>query len=181
MHYVILYLVGIISCGKFVFPQKFDGTSDNLYSFFFQFHIACQLNKWPENQKEFWLGQCLEGPALLYINGLLQHETFCQSATFDILQQALYQRFQPSLYSYKEAFYERKLFEGETVTAYGLDLKRLASKAYPDQLIHDLQPLIIKQFIYGLCIKGWSNHVLFHCPQSIHRDYRDCFRKENFQ
>ena len=65
-------------------------------------------------------------------------------------------------------FYIRKLFEGETVTAYGLDLKRLALKAYPDQLIQDLQPLIIKQFIYGLGIKGWSNNVLFHCPQSIH-------------
>ena len=59
-----------------MYPQKFDGTSDNLDSFFVQFHIACKLNKWPENQKAFWLGQCLEGPALLYINGLLQHETF---------------------------------------------------------------------------------------------------------
>ena len=40
----------------------------------------------------------------LYINGLLQHETFCQSASIDILQQALYQRFEPSLHSYIEAF-----------------------------------------------------------------------------
>ena len=158
-----------MSCGKFVCPQKFDGTSDNLDSFFVQVHIAYQLNKWPKNQKSFWLGQCLEGPALLYINGLLQHETFCQSATFDILHQALYQRFEPSLHSYIEAFYKRKLFEGETVTAYGWDLKRLALKEYRDQLIQDLQPLIIKQFIYGLSIKGWSKHVLFHCPQSIHK------------
>ena len=93
-----------MSCGKFDYPQKFDGTSDNLDSFFVQFNIACQLNKWPVNQKAYWLGQCLEGPALLYINGLLQHETFCQSATFDILQQALYQRFEPSQHRYIEVF-----------------------------------------------------------------------------
>ena len=93
-----------MSCGKFVYPQKFGGTSYNLESFFVQFNIACQLNKWPVNQKAYWLGQCLEGPALLYINGLLQHETFCQSATFDILQQALYQRFEPSQHSYIEVF-----------------------------------------------------------------------------
>ena len=115
-----------MSCGNFVYLQRFDGTSDNLDSFFVQFHIACQLSKWQENQKALLLGQRLEGPALLYINGLLQHETFCQSATFDILQQALYQRFEPSLHSYIEAFYKRKLFEGETVTAYGRDLKSLA-------------------------------------------------------
>ena len=116
----------------------------------------------------------------MYINGLLQHEIFCQSATFDSLQQALYQRFEPSLHSYIEAFYERKLFEGETVTAYGWDLKRLALKAYPDQLIQGLQPLIIKWFIYGLCIKGWSNHVLFHCPQSIREAIETAIGRRTF-
>ena len=69
---------------------------------------SSQLNKWPENQKAYWLGQCLESPAILYINGLLQHETLCQPASFDILQQALYQIFEPSLHSYIEAFYKRK-------------------------------------------------------------------------
>ena len=44
--------------GNFVYPQKFDGTSDNFDFFLVQFNIACQLNKWPENQKAFWLGQC---------------------------------------------------------------------------------------------------------------------------
>ena len=169
-----------MSCGYFVYLQKFDGTSDNLDSFYVQFHIACQLNKWPENQKALLLGQCLEGPALLYINGLLQHETFCQSATFDSLQQALYQRFEPSLQSYIETFYKRKLFEGETVTAYGWDLRRLALKANPDQLIQDLQPLIIKRFIYGLGIKGWSNYVLFHCPQSIHEAIETAIGRKTF-
>ena len=169
-----------MSNGNFVNSQKFDGTSDNLDSFFVQFHIACQLNKWPENQKAFWLCQYLDRPALLYIKGLLQHEIFCQSATFDILQEALYQRFKPSLHCYIETFYKRKLFEGETVTAYGWDLKHLALKAYPDQIIQDLQPLIIKQFIYGLGIKGWSNPVLFHCPQNIHEAIEIAIGRKTF-
>ena len=130
--------------------------------------------------KSILVRSMFRGPALLYINGLLQHEIFYQSATFDILQQALYQRFEPSLHSYIAAFYKRKLFEGETVTAYGWDLKRLALKAYPDQLIQDLQPLIIKQFIYGLNIKGLSNHVLFHCPQSIHEAIEIAIGRKTF-
>ena len=77
---------------------------------------------------------------------------------------------------YRSFFYKRKLFEGGTVTAYGWDLKRLALKAYPDQLIHDLQPLIIKQFIYGLGIKGFVSLSSKHTWS-----YRDCYRKENFQ
>ena len=55
-----------MSCGNFVYLQRFDGTSDNLDSFFVQFHFACQLNKWQKNQKALLLGQRLEGPALLY-------------------------------------------------------------------------------------------------------------------
>ena len=79
--YALSKLAYTMACGNFGYLQKFNGTSDNLDRFFVQFHIACQLNKWPENQKALLLGQCLEGPALLQINGLLQHETFCQSAT----------------------------------------------------------------------------------------------------
>ena len=139
----------------------YPGTSDNLDCFFVQFYIACQLNKWIKNHKAYWLGQCLERPALLYINGLLQHETICQSATFDILQQALYQRFEPSLHSYIEAFYKRKLFKGETVAAYGWDLKRLALKPYPNQLLQDLQPLIIKQFIFASALRAGQTMFCF--------------------
>ena len=83
-------------------------------------------------------------------------------------------------HSYIETFYKRKLFEGETVTASGWDFKRLALKACPDQIIKDLQPLIIKQFIYGLRIKGWSNYVLFHCPQSIHEAMEIAIGRKTF-
>ena len=55
-----------------VLPESFDGSSENLESFFVQFEIACQINSWPENQKAYWLVKCLQGPALLYVNGLLQ-------------------------------------------------------------------------------------------------------------
>ena len=43
-----------------------------------------------------------------------------------------------------------------------------------------IQPLIIKQFIYGLGIKGWSNHVLFHCPQSIHEAIEIAIGRKTF-
>ena len=72
------------------------------------------------------------------------------------------------------------MFKGETFSAYGWDLKRLSLKAYPDQLIQELQPIIIKQFIHGLGIKGWSNHVLFHCPQSIHEAIEIAIGRKTF-
>ena len=53
MYYVILQLDHIMSCGNVVHSQKFGGTSDNLDSFFLQFHIACQLNRWPERDKAY--------------------------------------------------------------------------------------------------------------------------------
>ena len=116
----------------------------------------------------------------MYINNLLQHETLFQSASFDILQHALYQRFEPSMHSYIEAFYNRKLYEDETLTAYGSDLKRLALKAYHDQLIQDFKPIIVEQFINGLGVKGWSSNVLFHCPQSIHKAIEIARGRKNF-
>ena len=57
-------------------PESCAGNSDNLDRFFIQFEIACQINSWPDNQKTYWLCQCLEGPALSFINGLL--EKVCQ-------------------------------------------------------------------------------------------------------
>ena len=49
-----------------ILPQKFDGNSRYLDSFFVQFEIACQINSWPEKQKHYWLIKCLNGQALLF-------------------------------------------------------------------------------------------------------------------
>ena len=147
-----------------ILPQKFDGNSRYLDSFFVQFEIACQINSWPENQKHYWLIRCLNGHALSYITDILQ---YIPVVDYAILKQALYQSYDLPQASYKVAFNNRTLHEGENVVEYGWDLKYLATKAYPDQLIELLQPLIIKQFINGLGIKDWSEHVLFHCPCSL--------------
>ena len=86
---------------------------------------------------------------------------------YDILKQALYQKYVLPQNCFREAFNNKTLREGESVIEYGWDLKHLATKAYPDQTLQSVQPIIIKQFINGLGIKGWSDHILFHCPHSL--------------
>ena len=55
----------------------------------------------------------------------------------------------------------------KSVISCGLDLKHLALKAYSDQTLQSLEPLIIQQFIHGLCNEGWSDHVQFRSPSSL--------------
>ena len=181
---VICQHVYIMSNFNTIFPASFAGSSDYLDSFFVQFEIECQINSWPDSQKAYWLCQCLEGPALSCINGLL--EKSCLSVNYDVLKQALYQEYDPpeNCSIYKSVFKNRQLNEGESIIAYGWDLKHLALKAYPDQTLQSLEPLIIKQFIHGLCSESWSDHVQFHSPSTLQdaidialekKVFSDCF------
>ena len=50
-----------------IWPEKFNGYDKNLKSFLIQFEIACQINNWKDHKKPFWFTQCIEGPALQYL------------------------------------------------------------------------------------------------------------------
>ena len=117
-----------------VFPESFAGNSDSLDSFFVQFEIACQINSWPDNQKAYWLCQCLEGSALSVITSLL--EKVCVPVNYDVLKQALYEGYDPpeNCSIYESVFKNRQLNEVESIS-YGWDFKHLALKAYPDQIL----------------------------------------------
>ena len=43
----------------------------------------------------------------------------------------------------------------------------LTNKAYPNIHLQNLENIIIYQFAKGLEISEWSEHVLYHCPNSI--------------
>ena len=111
-----------------ILPQKFDGNSRYLDSFFVQFEIACQINSWPENQKHYWFIRCLNGQALSYITDILQ---YIPVVDYAILKQALYQRYDLPQSSYKVPFNNRTFHEVENVVEYGWDLKYLANKSLP--------------------------------------------------
>ena len=82
-------------------PQKFDGNSEYLDSFFVQFEIACQINSWLGIHKTHWLVKCLQGPALSYITGILQ---YVPTVGYTILKQGLYKKYDLPQISYKVAF-----------------------------------------------------------------------------
>ena len=68
---------------------------------------------------------------------------------------------------YQTVFHKRELCENESLHAYTFDLKVLASKAYPNINLYNLENIIIFQLVKGLGISAWSKHVLYHCPNSI--------------
>ena len=53
-----------------IWLEKFNGLEKNLESFLIQFEIACQINEWGDHKEPFWLIQCIEGPALQYLEKL---------------------------------------------------------------------------------------------------------------
>ena len=132
------------------------------------------------NSQNSLVSQMLTGPALSYITGILQ---YVPTVGYAILKQALYEKYDLPQISYKVAFKNTTLREDEII-AYGWDLKYLAVKAYQDQLLETVEPLIIKHVINGFGFKGWSDHVMFHCPQSLQEaidiaidstTFSDCF------
>ena len=121
------YCERVMTNDSILLQQKFDGSSEYLDSFFVQFEIACQINIWLEIHKTHWLVKCLEGPALSYVTGILQ---YLPTEGYDILKQALYEKYDLPQTSYKVAFKNRTLREVEDIIEYGWDLKYLAVKAY---------------------------------------------------
>ena len=53
-----------------IWQEKFNGHEKDLKSFLIQFEIACQISKWEDHKKPFWLIQCKEGRALQYLEEL---------------------------------------------------------------------------------------------------------------
>ena len=59
---------------------------------------------------------------------------------YDILKQAVCQKYDLPQNCFREAFNNRTLRKGESVIEYDRDLKHLAIKAYPDQTLQSVQP-----------------------------------------
>ena len=91
---------------------------------------------------------------------------------FEILKNFLLQRFNANETEFmrkyfQTVFHKRALSEDESLQAYAFVLKVLANKAYPNINLHNLENIIIYQLAKGLGISAWSEHVLYHCPNSI--------------
>ena len=91
---------------------------------------------------------------------------------YEILKNVLLQRFNTNepeimLKYYQTLFHKRVLSENETLQAYAFDLKVLAYKVYPNIYLHNLENIIIYQLAKGLRISALSEHVLYHCLNSI--------------
>ena len=81
---------------------------------------------------------------------------------------------------YQTFFHKRVLSENESLQAYAFDLKVLDNKAYPNINLHNLENIIIYQLAKGLGISAWSEHVLYHCPNSIQEVIDIALGRESF-
>ena len=97
---------------------------------------------------------------------------YLEEINYEILKNVLLQRFNANepefmLNYYQTVFYKRVFSENESLQTYAFDLKVLANKSYPSINLHNLENIIIYQLAKGLGISVWSEHVLYHGPNSI--------------
>jgi len=143
-------------------PMRFNGKTD-WSDYMRHFEAVAQWNRWDDSECGLQLAICLIDEAREVLSSLPRH----LQNDYNSLIEALTSRYSPSG---KEAQYAYELMNRtckpeESVTAFGQALRRLASKAYSDQIVDD--KILLNLFIKGLPEKSMQKHVHFSKPTSL--------------
>jgi hypothetical protein len=129
------------------------------------FIAVAEWNQWSVQECGLQLACCLVDEAREVLGSL----PYDSQADFGCLTAALERRFSPpgreSRYSLE--LMNRTLRAGEDMAAYGHELRRLASRAYPDHAIDER--FLIDLFVKGLPGKDLKRHVHMAHPQTLAR------------
>ena len=143
-------------------PQKYSGKSD-WKDYLRQFKAVALWNQWDEERMGLQLAMSLTDEALEVWGSL--PENVCYD--FYVLTDALTRRFSPhgqeSQYSLE--LMNRTCQPDETVTTYGHALRRLASRAYPGQLIQE--EILVNLYTKGLNNKEMKRYVYLSKPKTL--------------
>lgn len=143
-------------------PMRYNGKSD-WTDYLGHFIAVAEWNQWSKHECGLQLACCLVDDAREVL-GSLPHE---RQADFVSLTAALERRFSPpgreSRYSLE--LMNRTIRPGEDMAAYGHELRRLASRAYPDQALDER--FLIDLFLKGLPNKDIKRHVHMAHPLSL--------------
>lgn len=143
-------------------PMRYDGRSD-WNDYLGHFMAVAEWNEWNLRECGLQLACSLIGEAREVLGSLppdIQNDYRC-------LTQALERRFSPpgreSRYSLE--LMNRSCRPGEDIASYGHELRRLASRAYPDQLLDER--VLVNLFVKGLPNKDMKRHVHLDRPRTL--------------
>ena len=142
-------------------PMRFNGRTD-WPDYLRHFDAVAKWNYWNYDECGLQLAICLIDEAREVLSCLPAH----LQNDYDSLKSALTSRYSPAG---KESQYAHELMNrtcrsDETVTAFGQNLRRLASKAYADKVD---DRILLSLFIKGLPDKGMQKHVHFSKPSTL--------------
>lgn len=143
-------------------PMRYTGRTD-WPDYLEHFSAVSKWNDWTPQEMGIQLAMSLTDEArevLASINRRYQHN-------YDVLADALTRRFSPEG---RESQFSLELMNrvrqsDENVTAYGHAIRRLASKAYPNQSVDE--KILVDLFIKGLQAKEMKRHVYLTKPISL--------------
>ena len=149
-------------------PATFDGTGSWL-DYRAHFDAVAEINRWSQTEKGLYLAVSLRGQAQGVFGNLLT-----QSKNYDMLVQALEQRFAPPNQTelYRVQLRERRQTASETLSALGQDIRRLTNLAYPTAPNDVRDTLAKEQFIDAL----HSSDMRLRVKQARPSDLNDAVR-----
>ena len=130
-------------------PDKYSGDED-WEQYFSQFEDCAKLGKWTSQEKLLTLAACLRGQARAFYTTLTGHD----KRSFEDLANALEQRFGAARQQtrYVSKFQTRLKLVGESIAAFGDDLRLLARKAYGNLQPAAQETLALQQFCKALSV-----------------------------
>ena len=135
-------------------PTKFNGKSD-WTDYLSHFTAVTKWNKWSYSEMGLQLAISLTDDAREVLGGL----TSAQKHDYNSLVDALNRRFSPegreSMFSLQ--LMNRVCGDKEDITTYGHAIRRLATKAYPNQVLDE--KVLVDMFIKGLPSAEMKRHV----------------------
>jgi hypothetical protein len=159
-------------------PTTFDGTT--LWeSYYAQFEIVAQLNKWNDFQKAAYLATSLKGPALAVLGNLAPEER----QNLDVLVVALKNRFGTSHQTElsRMKFKNRIKQKDESLPEMAEDIERLCRLAYPDAPPTLRDVLARDQFVDALLDEDTRLRIKQERPKTLRKALEAGLELESFQ
>jgi len=165
--------------GRFIKPDKFDGTSSSLETFLAQFENCCLYNGWGDSDKAAHLRASLTGPAgqLLWVGGKLA------VASYEQIVDKLKQRFGAE--NQEEKFEVqlrcRRRRAKETLQELAQDIRRLTTLAYPNDTSRTVDRIAKEAFLNSLGNKKLELKLREREPHDLDAAFCMALRLETYE
>ena len=137
-------------------PQKFSGQGD-WKDYLRQFRAVAKWNSWDEPRMGLQLAMSLTGEALEVWSSLTDDECYDYATLVSVLGHRFSPCGQESQFSLE--LMKRACRQNESMTTFWHALRRLASRAYPGQIVQD--EILVNLYINGLPNDEIKRHVYF--------------------